>query len=438
MAAALLLVPSGSWVALDVRRSAERTTPDGLAAWSRSLQQLGIRTGVRYTSFTADPPAGRGLVLLEPVQAPSAAEVAEVMAWVRGGGVLVYSPQFGGLVMDSLGLGVTLRRVGPGGGGPPGRSRLLRHRWTDGVEEDTLVATWTLGADSTRADTWTPLAVLDSTSATLAWVPEGAGGALIVAEARTLANADLGEAALAVVMTRALADLLDAGDTLIFSEYHQALDGRRGIFRESFALAAASPTGRALLHAAVAAIVLVLLLGRPLGAPIPDPEPDRRSPLEHVEALGRIYEGSSSDQAVARRLVRGAVRRSGQRPTVRDGEREILEAWAGRTELASPARLALAALSRGSSRPPQADLRARHDRSALRTSTQRHMTDPESSEGRTPGDRADGRRGVRGGGGRATSFDPARGAPRGREGGERPGVDRARPGPAGRPGPRTT
>lgn len=341
----LLLVPSGTWVALDVRRSSLRTTPDGVAAWSRSLERLGAPVRSRFTSFTAGPLNPGALVLLEPVQPPSAAEVHEVLEWVRAGGVLVYSPRFESLVMDSLGLDVSLRSLGPGGDGPPGIAHLLPHRWTEGVEEDTLVATWALhAADAKRSKSWVPLADLDSLSATLAWLPEGSGGALVLAQAGTLANDDLGVSAIAEVVTRALLDLVPAGDTVWFAEYHQAQDGRRGLFRESYALAAASPVGRVLLLVAVVSVLLLLLSGRPFGAPIPEPEPDRRSPLEHVDALGHIYETSSSDRAVARRLVLGAVRRLGRRPAGAEDEMEILEAWSRTTDIESPARSAIAAL----------------------------------------------------------------------------------------------
>ncbi|MGD8601654.1 MAG: DUF4350 domain-containing protein [Gemmatimonadota bacterium] len=340
----LLLVPSGTWVALDVRRSSLRTTPDGVAAWSRSLERLGAPIKSRFTSFTADPPGMGALVLLEPVQPPSAAEVREVLEWMRAGGVLVYSPRFESLVMDSLGLVVSIRSFGPGADGPPGIPHLLPHRWTNGVQEDTLVANWAIQANEKRAKSWIPLAELDSASATLAWLPEGSGGALVLAEAGTLANQDLASSAVAEIVTRAVLDLVPPGDTIAFAEYHQAQDGRRGIFRESYALAAASPVGRVLMHVAVASILLLILSGRSFGAPVPEPEADRRSPLEHVDALGHIYETSSSDHAVARRLVLGAVRRLGRRPVGAEDETEILEAWSRLPDLGSPARSALDAL----------------------------------------------------------------------------------------------
>jgi len=342
----VLLVPSGSWVASDVRRSSLRTTPDGVAAWSRSLDRLGLHVQERFRSFTAAPLSGDGLVLLEPIQPPSAAEVGRALTWAREGGVIVYSPSSGGLLLDSLGLSVERRSLAPGADAAPGPSRLRAHRWTSGIEPDSVIFTWSLEPDSVSPPAWTPLAVIaGSEDVTLAWLPEGEGGVLVTSEAAPLSNVSLQSSAFAAVITRALLDLLPAGDTIVFSEYHQGIEGR-GLFREAFRMARSTPVGRVLLEATTVALLLLLLSGRSFGAPEPEPETDRRSPLEHVEALGRIYERSHSDRAVARRLVHGAVRRSGQRPAGAETELEILEAWSGRPELASPTRLAMAALRR--------------------------------------------------------------------------------------------
>ena len=345
LAFALLLVPTGAWVALDQRRSSLRTTADGVAAWSRSLDQLGVRVTPRYRSLTDEPPRGAGLVMLEPVLPPTAAEVREVLEWVRQGGVLVYSPVFGGLVMDSLGLSLTRRVARPNSTQLPERESLRPNRWTDGVGEGRAASTRSVEAGSLRARTWVPLSVIDdSTGATLAWVPEGVGGVLVVAEAENLANRTIGSSSLAIVVTRAIVDLLEPGDTLFFSEYHQGLDGRRGIFREAYGLAAGSPLGRVLLYLTAAGALLFLLSGRRFGSPLHDAEIDRRSPLEHVEALGRIYRTSGSQGHVARRLVRGAVRRMTLQPYGADPEAEILRGWTSQPELAAHARTALAAL----------------------------------------------------------------------------------------------
>ena len=368
--AVLALVPSGAWVALDQRRSSLRTTPDGVGAWARSLEQLSVPVRQRYRSFTDEPPSGAGLVILEPVLAPTAAEVHAALQWVREGGTLVYSPSRGGLMMDSVGIELTswadeTRVVGSA------RDSLLPHRWTgEGLAGPTNSA-WALTADSVRERTWVPLSMNDEAGLpTLAWLPEGEGGLLVLADAEELANRTLDSSVSAIAATRAVVDRMAAGDTLFFSEYHQALDGRRGVFRETYALAKSSSLGRATLHAAVAAAFLLLLAGRRFGSPLPVPEGERRSTLEHVEALARIYKAARSHGAVARRLIRGAARRMGLPPSSgADSEAEMLVTWGSRPELAEPAAGALTAF--GADPPDLATLE-----SALDAIVARHASPP--------------------------------------------------------------
>lgn len=367
--AVLALVPTGSWVAMDVRRSSTRVTPDGVAAWARSLERLGVAVAQRYGSFTSEPPRGGGLAILQPVITLSAAEVHATLEWVRGGGTLVYSPTSGGLVMDSLGIDLTF--VGTPFGVPvPGRDSLLSHPWTEEGLTGPTSSTWTLEADSVRRESWVPLSVTgdDAELPTLAWLPEGEGGVLVFADAEEIANRALGASVSAVAATRAIVDRMSAGDTLFFSEYHQALDGRGGAFRETYKLAKGSGVGRAILHLAVVAIVLMLLTGRRFGAPFPEAEGERRSTLEHVEALAGIYRAASSHRTAARHLIRGAARRNGGvQASGADPEEEILMAWRARPDLAEPADAALAALR---ANPPQlGDLER-----ALDTITARHTT----------------------------------------------------------------
>jgi hypothetical protein len=340
----LLLTPRGAWVALDQRRSSLRTTRDGVAAWSRSLERLGIEVAPRFTSFTEDEPRGAAVVLLEPIVSPTAAEVGSLLGWIREGGTLVYSPGFESLLSDSLGLVATFVDDLEASREPQGR--VLPHRWTSGVEGDADVGSFVLEADSLRTLGWIPLAVAtDPSQATLTWMPIGAGGVLALAEAEVLANRSLASTTLPLIVTRALADVSD-GDTVFFAEYHQGIDGRPGLVGEVLGMASDSPVGRGAMNLAVVGLLLLLATGRPFGAPAPVPEGKRRSPLEHVDALGRIYEIAGVERSAARRLVHGAARRMGLRARIDRTEVEILESWAAHPHLADAAHRALAAWKR--------------------------------------------------------------------------------------------
>ena len=132
LALGVLVVPGDSWVALDQRRSSLRTTADGVAAWTRSLEDLGVPVARRYDDLVSVPPTGGGLVLLEPVVDPSAGEIGVLLEWVREGGTLVYSPHFRDELADSLGLALQVIPRDPYEPEPV-RDSLVPHRWSDGL-----------------------------------------------------------------------------------------------------------------------------------------------------------------------------------------------------------------------------------------------------------------------------------------------------------------
>jgi hypothetical protein len=340
----LLLTPRSAWIALDERRSSLRTTRDGVAAWSRALARLGVPVSPRFASFSEEPPRGAAIVLLEPFVPPSAAEVGSLLAWIRSGGTLVYSPNLDTTISDSIGLSGSYVEDLPES--VETDSRLVPHRWTQGVEGDADVNVWVLEDDSLLTGGWVRLGAAGDDAATLAWVPVGAGGVLAIAEAAVLANESLATSTLSVVVTRALADVVEAGDTVFFDEYHQGLDGRSGLVSEVVGMASDAPAGRAAMHLALAAVALLFATARPFGAPAPPPDAKRRSPLEHVEALGRIYEIAGSERSVARRLVHGAARRMGVRARTDQNELEIIGGWRDHPHLERAAGLALAACRR--------------------------------------------------------------------------------------------
>lgn len=340
----LLLIPGGAWVALDERRSSLRTTPDGVAAWARSLDELGIPFERRFVDFSVSPPEGGGLAILQPPTGLSAGEVHVVLTWVRDGGMLVYSPGFFRPLADSLGVTPS---------GPPQdpylmatyRDSLIPHRWTDEPRGWTSTRSRRVEVETERGDgrRWRPLTSGDLEGSSLGWLEMGEGGVLIVADAAELANGVLAGSEIAVTVTRALVDRLDR-ERLVFSEYHQGMAGGRGVVRESVALAAGLPFGRIFLHLGVTSALLLVLAGRRFGAPLPEPPGPRRSTVEHVDAVANIYRAGRSHGTVAHYLVRSAARR-GKLPPAVESDEDALRTWRDRPGLEEPAERALEALA---------------------------------------------------------------------------------------------
>lgn len=96
---------------------------------------------------------------------------------------------------------------------------------------------------------------------------------------------------------------------LVFDEYHQGF-GARASTSDVIAEALFDTSwGRAGVQLCIAALLYLLMIGvRPI-APRSRARLERRSPLEHVGALSRAYEGIGATGLAVQRLVRGVRRR---------------------------------------------------------------------------------------------------------------------------------
>lgn len=121
-----------------------------------------------------------------------------------------------------------------------------------------------------------------------------------------LRDCDMGAAQSAV---RALEYLSNGGRrTIVFSEYHQRLrtDGPGVVLREWLI---GSALGRVVLTLMAAAILLIMARGRRTLAPVYRAREERRSALEHVDALATAWQAVRGTRTVARLLARGIRRR---------------------------------------------------------------------------------------------------------------------------------
>jgi hypothetical protein len=97
--------------------------------------------------------------------------------------------------------------------------------------------------------------------------------------------------------------------TLVFDEYHQGYGKSSSVLDATWAFLTRTSEGRLLAQALIAALILLVVLGvRPI-APRAPRSIERRSPLEHVDALAQAYEAVGATRVATRRLVRGLRRR---------------------------------------------------------------------------------------------------------------------------------
>lgn len=325
--------------ATDVVRSSLRTTPDGVAALARAIERFGRRTGARITPLADADPVGGTTVLLQPGVFPSPREVGALLDAVRAGGTLLYVPRYRVQdnrpvrwpLMDSLGILFRLR--------PPEETlqdeKSLEARWanhdlTADLPEPRLAAHGlglVSGTDSTpppplrTADTL--LTVLDEDGTE--WIGAavlaiGEGRAVILSDAQPLSNEQAGDDALALLAVRAVLAHTPASDTVFFSEYHQGIRGSLTAAQVVANFFFGSPGGLALLHMVAVSLLFLAVAGMRLGRPAPataPPDRERRSPLEHVSALGELYRKAGA-RGTAALLLLARLARSARRPPPHD------------------------------------------------------------------------------------------------------------------------
>jgi hypothetical protein len=367
MALAALGSRSGGENAGDFRPTSYLNTPRGTRALFLALREMGIPVARRTVPFEARYAITGPVVLLAPGDEPSAAEWGRLLAYVRKGGTLLYVPRpwFGPAAADSLGLvleplrGDTSTRMGKLSLRPD-TALAVPHPWTAGVApipgfryafSDTSRALRQPGARRllrTREGHVTGVALA-----------QGKGTVVALSDAEPLGNAQLRTGGTALLVARIAAQATGGKRTLAFDEYHHGYSDEASVTRALGHFLWRTRPGHAVLQLAAAALALLYLLGRRFGAPLPVPAAERRSPLEHVEALAGAYRQAGARATARRLVVAGLSRRLGRKP-LRDaatgagtGEDDLVERITARMPVA---REAAQALDEEWKRGPQGDL----------------------------------------------------------------------------------
>lgn len=376
---AIALRPSGV-SAPDVRRSALRTTPDGVAALHRAITLLGPPASTRVTPLVDADPLRGTLVLLQPVRRPSPREVHELLDWVRGGGFLIHAPREDSPILDSLGLArrtlvehgdsVEARGEAADEGEPPadtsgrvtaadpavpvageqvapvaelasGPLWSADHPLTEGlatarparyaIVPDTASGDdgdddggEGIGSDEAPPDPapHDPLLLTAPDSAGHRWtaaalIPLGEGRIVALADAAPLSNRFADAAPLAVLAVRAAIAWTSPGDSVFFDEFSQGLGGSRSPARATMDFLVGTPAGRASLHLGLVVLLAFFCAGLRFGAPLAPAGDARRSALEHVGALAAVYENARARETAAV-LMLGRLARAYRCPPPRD------------------------------------------------------------------------------------------------------------------------
>ena len=324
----------------DARLSSKSTQAQGAAVLYELAGRLGWRTSQRLTDSIPSGDTTSVHVILDPPIALTSPQTGQLLDRVRRGAGLVYVLGGDGPIADSLGFGSRRNRGGSifgtvlelGGSGrlvasdtascaqreegflngglpfwPDGETLILAIRWEGAAPSgsEVLASVRTFSRGSEKAS---PAAV---------GFPLGRGRVAVVADPDLLRNDVLrvcrwGADVAAVRILEYASGVEGQGrrrTELVFDEYHQGYGDQPGTFRGIFRYLGRTPSGHLVLQLAGAGLVLLLAVGPRLLVPRGSDRIERRSPLEHVEALAQAYRAVGATRTATSRLVHGVRRR---------------------------------------------------------------------------------------------------------------------------------
>jgi hypothetical protein len=336
----------------DARLSTISTEPQGAALFYDLARRLGWQVEQRRTAALDSNPGIIHAVLAADVPL-RIAEVHALLEDVRhGGALLVVLAGEGDPIGESLhvalgGGGGPLRARGAPASGCPPRTGIFVPLWPNDQ-----VALYSLRwrARSVPAPLDTFVRVNETTigrgraraGVAAAGFPYGLGRIVVGSDPDLLRNDALRvcEYGLDVPAIHMLQYLSDGGPVprrrIVFDEFHHGFGEQPGTMHAIGSYLSGTVSGRLLFQLAAAGLVLLVALA-PRAIPPRDPERvERRSPLEHVDALARAYDQVDATRTATARLVRG-VRRRVERGASLAPTAQSDDAFLARAVLAAPA-----------------------------------------------------------------------------------------------------
>ncbi|MFI5310899.1 MAG: DUF4350 domain-containing protein, partial [Gemmatimonadales bacterium] len=376
----------------NARLSTFSTEPQGAQLFSELARRIGWRLQQRKTAEFV-PGTANIHAVLDPVMPLRRGEAHALLEQVRQGGALLVVLGAGRDPLgDSLRIGIDSRdfysRTVSGDASacpalvqssfvplwPDNRPHLYGLRWR-GPPPAAVETFVDLGGGSRPPGAPAAPRRLSAPQQAVIGFPYGRGRVVVASDPDFLRNDVLRVCSygLDVRAVRALEYLRDGGDvprqTIVFDEYHQGYGSQPGTLRTIAGFIGGTTPGHLLFQLLGAGLVL-LAAAAPRAIPPRDAERiERRSPLEHVDALARAYAQVGATRTATSRLVRG-VRRRVERGTLRGRADASDAAFLQRVEQVAPALAADAGLVRRALDKPV----SRHDFEAVGAALERLET----------------------------------------------------------------
>ncbi len=312
----LMGIPSGQQ-SLDRRLTSFRSTPDGVMAAYRTIQDVGMEVAQRRTPFAGSEPLGGTIVMFDPARSPTPEESDALIEWVRSGGKLVLIAYGFSTLEEPLGLAsteiseendpVTFECVGV-------TAQPTDHPWSQGAGDLSDVCYAFDDGEGVLPQGTEVLITTAEGDPVAVTFPLGQGEVFAMSDARLLQNDRIGQSGAASHFVRGVSAITSPGETVYFDEFHQGYGTSRGVIRSTLSFMGTSPWGKVVLQFLLLAGAVTLLFGRRFGAAIPPTPHRRRSPLEHAHALAEAYRQAGAVNTARKRLAQGLARRIGKSP----------------------------------------------------------------------------------------------------------------------------
>lgn len=335
----VMLSPEAATDPWDSRPSSFHSSPAGTRALHLTLGELGLSAGLRLTPYLGADSLGAALALLAPAEPPTPAELGALKNWLRRGGTLIYAAGRADPTLDSLGLALERVATVAGRRNSPGAIALAAgdHPWTRGVAPVPGVR-WAFSDSSAALQDPGAMPLLETHrgEAVAVILPVGAGRVIAWSDPGPLRNSELRAGGAAHLFANVARAAINDGGTLHFDEYHQGYREGGGPVAATLSFLRRAPAGHAIIQLAAAGLGLLLLLGSRFGAPHAAKVPDRRSPMEHVDALSAAYQQAGARRTARRTLVEGFARRLRLPPPPPGAESAFLDELRGRYGAPAP------------------------------------------------------------------------------------------------------
>ena len=339
----------------DLRASTFLNGPYGSKGLHDVLLQLGRRSERRRTSLDdlATERAHRPaiLVLNAPTNPLDDDEVGQVVRFLRGGGAVVAAGTGGGVTgcagwrtQPFVGQEDSMAVSGEAGLRLPQVTRVLTP--LEAEEQPTTVPLASLRKGEAEDETLgicktlvpfavdTVIAALNRRPVILRLRYRGGGMLTLVGDRRWLTNRMWRDTDVPIVVLPLLTPRRERPGRVVWDEYHQGFSETKGptLAGSTWRWMRGSPAGWAMLQLCAVALLWLAMTAVRFGPARDVIERRRRSPLEHLEALGSGLESADDGDTAVRRLALGLRRRLSRAIPTRD---ENVMPWLEGLELAT-------------------------------------------------------------------------------------------------------